>query len=209
MPRFPDSLYDPSPPDPMAVVKPFLTRDPQWIVLGGLGDGNEAQCALRHWPAVQLIGVDLDPRAITTQQRAGWPAGHPLLQVALGAEVGVHRATLDQLNCASIHPSVVKASPGPYRNVAATTLDLLEASYGPFDDCLLWLDLEGWDSEALHGGVGLLGSGRVLLLNIEVRYETEAENRDMSELLGLLGYVRVWVWFRQWWGHNELWVKNT
>lgn len=200
-------MYDPSPADPIGMVAPFLQEKPTWVFLGGLGNGDEVHWALRRWPSCKIIGVDLDPRALWYQSNHDWPSNHPLIHQALSDKVGYIEVNYDEINCASAHPSML-AIAKETEYVEATTVDTLEGRYGPFEKCLLWLDLEGYDYKALAGSRRLLESGRVLLVNVETRYEHGAENSLLRQLLEEVGFVQVWVWFRQWWGHNEVWLPK-
>lgn len=199
--------FDPSVPDPLSVVVPYLDRAPRWLVLGGLGNAADGQEALRRWPTARLVGVDFDPRAIAWQQAHGWPAEAPLLQVALSNHEGQEVAGIDDINCSSLHPFNVQAVPLNRRViVSTTTLDRLDEQYGPFEDAILWLDLEDYDYKALRGATNLLQRRPPLVVGVEVRYHLETvSNPDMRALLSSFGYHHRLTWFRQWWGHNEVW----
>jgi FkbM family methyltransferase len=200
--------FDPSPPDPTAFLVPFLRRDPKWFFIVGLGDGNEGTCALRRWPGVRLIGVDPDPRAIKAQRDGGWPAGHTLVRTAMSDRDGTAEMGMFELCCASMYPEhVARVPPAGRASVRTRTVDRMEQLYGPFPDVVLWVDAEGHDLEVLRGASGLLSSDRVLLVNTEVWYKAEPRNRELDSHMTGLGYRRLSVWFRQWWGHNEIWGK--
>lgn len=201
--------YDATPADPTAVVAPHLPRPPRWLVVAGLGDGIEAQCAARRWPGVRCVGVDPDPRAVYWQTAHGF-TGH-LWRVGLSVRAGHARLFLDELNCPSMFPANVDAAPPGKVVLAPTvTLDDLDRKFGPFDDALLWLDVEGWEYMALAGGHGLLDSGRVLGVNWERRMENEElSGRHAAALLRRYDFAPVLTWGRQWWGHDELWVRGV
>lgn len=196
--------YDPSPEDPIGVVAPYLDRDPRWIVIGGLGDVMEARQARDRWPKVRIVGLDPDPRAIRWQRENGWPTGCDLLEIALSDRIERRVIRMDSVCCPSMHPFMIERGKGELRPVQCTTLDDLDRFY-QFEDCVLWLDLEGWDCTALRGAPNLLASGRVMVVNVEVRYDDPETNTAMGQLLTDAGYNRVLTWFRQWWGHNEVW----
>lgn len=200
--------FDPSSEDPVGIVAPYLDRAPKWVVIGGLGDVMEARQCRDRWSDVKILGVDPDPRAIQWQERNGWPSGCGLLPLALSDSVGTAPIRMDSVCCPSMHPRNVARGPvQQVRLVKTTTLDVLDRTYGPFDDCVLWLDLEGWDYTALKGATDLLASGRVMAVNVEVRYDDPPTNAAMRELLVKAGYNLVLAWFRQWWGHNEVWNR--
>ena len=54
-----------------------------------------------------------------------------------------------------------------------------------------------------------IDSGMVMVVNVEVRYTDPDTNAAMKELLAVSGYYWVSSWFRQWWGHNELWKLDV
>jgi FkbM family methyltransferase len=56
--------------------------------------------------------------------------------------------------------------------VESVTIDQIEQTYGPFEgNVLLWMDIEGSELAALKGASGLLSSGKVVGLSVEVRRE--------------------------------------
>ena len=158
-----------------------------------------------------MVGIDPDLRAIRWQIEHGWPADAPLLALALADRGGQEPMYLDDLNCPSLHPHNIAVAPAQLVvPVSTVTLDSLDLCLGPFERAILWLDLEGYDYKALRGAPKLLASGRVLLVGIEVRYHLEEEtNPIMRQLLREAGYEHCLTWFRQWWGHNELWSRKV
>ena len=204
------SDYSPSIPDPLSVVVPYLNTTPQWLILGGLGDGDDLVPALCRWPSMKAIGIDPDPRAIKWQLEHGWPERFLLLGSALSDRIGSEKIFMDSLCCPSLHPRNLEKAPlDKVQSVLTVTLDSLDRDHGPFTDSILWLDLEGYDYKALLGASDLLTSGKVLIVGIEVSYALNDEtNPLMFDLLSRAGYERVLVWFRQWWGHNEVWRRK-
>lgn len=209
--NLPEAVYDRSVLDPLGLAVPFLDREPRWLILGGLGNCDDVGPALRRWPNARVVGVDPDPRAVNWQLEHSWPKGpqHLLLEMALSDAVGTAAINPSTICCASLHPDMLAlAGTDELTKVQTTTLDVLERQFGPFEDSILWLDLEGWEPWALEGGRELLASDRVMLLCVEVRYENVADSCRASAFLDGLGWQRVWVWFRQWWGHNEFWMRR-
>ena len=195
---------DPSPNDPTAVLANLVVRPPTWFVVGGLGDGDEWKAAAHRWPGVKLLGVDVDPAAIRHQLNRGWLASAPLVEAGLGEREGWRPCSLDSMNCSSFADEAIQNCATPVSK-QVTTLDALDRTYGPFEDAVLWLDLEGWDGRALRGAENLLRSGRVKLINFEVWRRQPKENAVVERYLADAGFERVCVWFRQYWGHNEVW----
>lgn len=207
--KFPDEPYDPTPQDPWALLAPFLSVEPTWLILAGLGNCDEYRPARRRWPNLQIVGVDPNPQAIEHQRNQhGWAEQHPLLTVALSDTVGESPIYYCDICSSSMHPRKLReGKPSELTTTPTTTLDILHQQYG-FSNCLLWLDLEGYEYHALRGGRQLLSSGEVQLITLEVWYDTEQETRSISGLLETMNYRRVWIWFRQHWGHNEVWMKR-
>lgn len=198
------ALFDPSPPDPLAVLVPYLPREPGTVILAGLGDVDEIGPALKRWPTAKFIGVEPDPRAIRWQREHSWPERFPLLRYALSDVPGRAIIRMDSICCPSLHPeNVAAAPPGELVPVTLTTLDIIDD--GRLKDVVLWVDCEGWDFQVLVGGTNLLKSGRVLAVNFEVWYRLPYINNMLYVFLDSLGYQRKETWFRQWWGHNEVW----
>lgn len=203
--------YDRSLPDPLSVCVPFLKQPPSWVIMGGLGDVDEVGPAKKRWPQARFLGIDPDPRAVRWQQEHSWPewwerqARSPLLQLALSDKDGTGKIFMDTVCCASMHGEnlALAKTEEELQEVRTVTLDALDLSYGPFTDVVLWLDCEGWDVSALLGAYNLLSNGRVKLVNIEVWYRLD--NEVMFGFLEGWGFERCLTWFRQWWGHNELW----
>jgi len=202
----PEHLYDPTPADPIALVAPFLEASPDWFIIGGLGDGLEWCHARWRWPTVKLIGVDPDPRAIQAQRVLAWPEESPLLEKALWYGAGRWPINMGDLNHASMHAHAI-AGAKDAQSVECLTLSQLNTEYGPFANAVLWLDVEGCEYEALTGGQEILAPSVFALVNIEVRH-VDRKAYEVYNLLDYRGYERAYVWFRQWWGHNEVWVPR-
>ena len=201
--------FDPSLPDPTAFWAEHLDGPPAWVILGGLGNTDEAVRARERWPGVTLLGADPDAQAIAWQLAHGWPAERAyLVQKALADRAGTASMHLDSIGHSSLHPENL-ALDGATIQVHTTTLDRLDVeSVGPFTDAVLSLDCEGLDYLAILGGERLLQSGRVRLLDYEVWYRRPCEWRFVQTLLSAWGFRQVRTWCRQWWGHNEVWLKN-
>lgn len=201
-----ETMFDPSPVDPMGVLVPYLKTDPRWIIMGGLGDVDEVGPARKRWPSCRFIGVDPDQRALDWQKAHNWPKGDRLIRSALSDKGGIAEIRMDSICCPSMHPENIEAAPPEELQATGTmTLDRLADNFGPFYSSVLWLDCEGWDYNALLGGKRLLKSGKVQCVNFEIWYRLPETSQKMYDLLESFGYVRAEVWFRQHWGHNEVW----
>ncbi len=196
--------FDRSLADPLSVVVPFLDQDPKWLILCGLGNDNDALPAIKRWPDVKVIGIDIDQRSLDEQRKRGWRDQDVLVQAALSDNIGFDDVNMDNVCHASLHPmELVKVESINKHKVVTITLDDIDNELGPFGEAVLWIDLEGYDYKALQGAKKLLASGRVLLVGVEIQYRLN--NDGMFNLLAEMGYELVHQWFAQWWGHNEIW----
>lgn len=179
------------------VILDYVKIKPDWLILGGPADGNEAQCAVKHWPDLMVLGCEPIGILREYQLNNGWPrlpdTDTPLLlPYALSDKTGnvVIKVPLDNPRCASLMPD----RPGTDFTVETTTIDVLESYYGPFTNCILWLDIEGYELEALRGAVNLLNSGKVLAVNVEVLDRRPEVTKEIDKLLHLFGLILVKQW---------------
>lgn len=205
--------FDPTPADPFTVCDAFLREPPDLLVIGGLGDCDDITPALKRWPSVVVMGIDPDTKALEWQRKHCWPKGdwHPLYEEALSHETGYRDLALSTVCCASFHKDLLSVT-SDRKTVITRRLD--EYKVWEQNRIILWLDLEGWEYNALLGADRLLRSGRVELINVEVRYSLDGRsdvpsNEDLRALLTGYGYEHCVTWFRQWWGANELWRKQV
>lgn len=188
-------------PGQFLVVYPFLPAEPKWLILGGPASANEAQTARLKWPGVRVIGIEPNPEAVEWQVANGWLADAPLLPFALSDRTG---ETLDmvyasgQLNNARLDKAAVDGNrtntEAIYRNVETITLDDLNDRYGPFEDAVLWIDVECSEYKALCGAKELLASGRVVLIDVEEMTDSCEDTPKIRPLLESYGYRVVHEW---------------
>lgn len=186
-------------PSNIYAVAPFLPFPPKWLVLGGPADAREAQTAADLWPGIDVVGVEPNPEAVEWQRTVGgWREEWPLLDCALTDEsTGSVLMAFEPggLRNASVAPDLVRTKPGAIKVlVGTTTLDVVEAVYGPFEDAVVWLDVEGSELRALRGASKLLASGRVLALNVEMLSHVPGMMDELPALLAANGYQAVAEW---------------
>lgn len=173
----------------------FITGVPEWFILGGPANGNEAQCAQLLWPNVKILGIEPFYLARNWQLGHGWPAKAPLLLAALWSEVG-EMPLLTQPESAALRLAQSRlAEPGTDAPmVSTTTLDALDQEYGPFENAFAWLDIEGAEFAALTGAAGLFSRKAFLALNIEID-RRKPDNADRIHfLMGGYGYRQAGFW---------------
>lgn len=183
--------------DQLFTLLPFITHPPDWFVLGGPADGNEAQCAKQAWPNVKVLAVEPLASNIAWQSCNGFPYGY-LLHAALGSEVGTQLLYLDsdQTNghrCASldkVHSKCVKET----TQVEVYTLDHLSKTYGIFHNAFLWLDIEGSELAALQGAGHLLETRQISYVNVEVLTRNAQMAEDIHKLLTTHDMIHELQW---------------
>ncbi len=183
-------------------IVPFLrAKAPRWFILGGPADGCEAQEAAKLWPGIKVIGVEPNPEAFSFQLANGWRPGWSLLRSALsdvtGERVEVVRE-VGKLRNASASPDSVEGNRGNvdvrYEVVPTITLDSMYNMFGPFEDAVVWLDIEGSELRAVRGGANLLASRRVLLWNVEMLSRHTELMTEIPRMMATAGYVAVAEW---------------
>lgn len=182
-------------PDNLSNIYPYLPREPKWLLLGGPADAREAQTAVEKWPGIKVVGVDPNPDVIEWQKLHAWPDGHPLVWAALHESVG----TVPMSNTGSTlrHGQVSQepvACGAPLPTVPSVTWDYLDSVHGPFEDAILWMDIEGSELEALQGAAGLLARNAVMLVNVELQARVKKKNKALEHLLLKHGFKVVHDW---------------
>lgn len=172
--------------------------DPEWFILGGPADGDEAQVFKEKYPRTQVIGIEPNREAYDYQTKAKFPG--VLLPYALSAASGR----------SSFQPNTIRSGwvvgegeggPGqisePEYEVDLISLDDLDSKYGPFRDAVLWLDIEGQEMSALLGAARLLSEKRIRLMNLEIIEERKGATVEIDRFTSWLaecGYVYAGDW---------------
>lgn len=196
------------------VLGTVLERPPELLIIGGLGDGTEAEICREKWAGCRIIGIDPDRRAIDFQKTRGWREVDPLICHPLGEVVETARMRVCDLSANTLHREMVDAETDPNNiiPVTTTTLDQLEITHGPFpNNTVVWLDTEGYDAKAVRGGKQLFASGKVSCLITEVwtsRPDTADDNFWLWHHMLDLGYKLTEVFGVEWWGYNQVWLKR-
>jgi FkbM family methyltransferase len=185
----------------------YLPRPPGWLVLGGPSDGDEAMVARQLWPGVHVVAFEPSARLAAWQRANGFPADGRLLRCALADRDGPAPFYPDPSGGTAGGTLRAGVYPDP-EPVDCVTLDWADRVCGPFEDALLWLDIEGGEAAALRGAAGLLGSGRVLAVNVETCARTPGDTAGVRRLLSGAGLTLVDEWNRYSGAHqDELWVR--
>lgn len=185
---------------------PYVPSGVRWFVIGGPADGDEAQVFKQEFPNVQAVGFEPNEQLLAVQREADFPG--MLFPYALWHEETTRTLIIpDPGRQGDRSASLVKFRTGAgYREVEVktTTLDLSSAAIGPFRNCVLWLDIEGAELNALVGAHNLLASGQVSVINLEVFSDHE---HPIRSYLSGHGYREVHRWgeqvnrhtLRRWW----------
>ncbi len=181
----------------------WVRQTPHWFLDLGPGlPGSEAAWARATWPGVRVIG--LEPcRARFEACRPGYPG--LLLPCAAWDEdvpaLDFFASPVDNLWGLFAPPRLA-----PTEAVPGRTLDGLEREHGPFERAVIWADIEGAELRMLRGAAGLLASGRVLALNLEVRPVPYAggwcTEDEVDAFLAGLGLVRARAYAERGRGHH-------
>lgn len=190
-------------PDNLATVILHVPKGltPKWLLLGGPADGCEAQKARIQWPSIRIIGIEPNPEAYEWQLKNGWPSDCPLLLYALADSCGQDIELVyepGKLRNASCDPDSLKGNRGNpsavYRKAETISLDYLDWRYGPFEDAILWLDIEGSEYKALQGAKYLIERRAFVVMNLEMQNRVPGLMEGIPALLSPYGYHAVQEW---------------
>jgi len=163
----------------------------------GVGPRAEYLIIKQHFQDVDFFGLEANP-AMFEQVVNKFPG--TILPLAVSKTPGDVTFVIHEQNVmASGLIPYDNSSDGEKINVPSITLDEFDQKFNSQDDILLWMDIEGYELNALQSGTKLLQSGRVKLLNLEVRPRwnhkpdgcTEAE---IDDLLSTFRYKKIFVY---------------
>lgn len=158
-------------------------KDVDWFILGGPADGNEAQVFNVEFPNVQILGIEPNPVMHKFQVDNLFPG--ILLNKALWSINVTKELVIPGANhrCGSVVN--YGKSQGESVTVDCVTLDKLSKNYGPFENCAVWIDIEGAELNCIKGALNLLRKQKIKVLNIEVNSDTR---QDIVLSIGQFGY---------------------
>jgi FkbM family methyltransferase len=161
---------------------------PRRIVDGGANVGDFAKLATSLFPAATVHLVEPQPACCDALAQLALDNRYRLHIVALGAEGGCIDLAIDPARVttgAHILPNAKLADDGGSARVPIVRLDTLLAQEIATDDrCLLKLDLQGWELEALKGADRILNHIEVILT--EVSFFAQAYEPSIESLLHFL-----------------------
>jgi FkbM family methyltransferase len=178
-------------PGQAAAIFPWWSDEARWFIVGGPADADEAQTVARAYPNVKCLGVEPNPDYVAYQKGLDFPG--EVLPYALWDTDG---ETLN-LSVPTTNPragTVCRDMEGITLDtfkVQARTLDSLSDEFGPFDNCVLWIDVEFAEAQVLRGASRLLAEKKILLINLEA---WDSTIKEIEEILLPHGFEVVKEW---------------
>lgn len=172
------------------VVYPFLLETtPEWLLLGGPADGDEAQCAVERWPDIGVIGAEPNLE-MWEYQHPIWPKKGTLHRAALSDKLGLAnlRVPYDP-RCSTLKPE----NPGGDQVVVCLSVDRIVEN-NQMDRIILWLDIEGWEYRVLQGARKSFEEGKILLVNVEVMDREVEKGVMIDEFMEGYNFEKVYQW---------------
>lgn len=187
-------------------VLPYLKFAPKWFLDCGPGSGVESLSVLAAYPNIKILAIEPSPIGYEAALKLLNPDkyGIVLINAAIWSE---DRSDLllekpSQLLCSSFFRNAVGDDPAV--RVQGRSLDSLDREYGPFEDVLLWMDIEGSEWNALVGARDLLDRRAIKAINLEVNGNTEGIIHGVMEGRGFR-LVRTYFDHGQGGSKDELW----
>ncbi len=193
-------------PGHLKTVARFCRFTPKWLLLGGAADADEGLTARRLWPGCRVLAFEPNPEAYRWQlanvpEWSDPDSGMTLYERALADTDGVEVELAyepGRLRNATSDPDALpgcRQNPATvFVNVPTVRLDSVNSERGPVSDAVLWLDVEGYELEAVRGGAGIMSSGAVRVINVEVQARRAGQNRELERLLKAWRFRLVHVW---------------
>jgi FkbM family methyltransferase len=163
----------------------------------GVGPKSEYLTLNNKFPSARFYGLEPNP-SIYKDIESKFPG--TVLPMAVSESGETVRYVVHEQN-------VMASGLIPYDNAAggeeifvpSITLDNFDKRFGSPDGILLWMDIEGYELKALSSGSALIRSGRVKLINLEVRprWNEKSEGCTESEIdnhLAKFGYKKIFVY---------------
>jgi len=180
----------------------------------GVGPKTEYLTINKKFPDLKMFGLEANPN---TYQEIVHKFPGTVLPLAVSESGGQVRYVVHEQN-------VMASGLVPYDNendgeeffVPSITLDEFDKRFGSKNGVLLWMDIEGYELKALRSGSKLLSSGRVKLINLEVRPRWNGKSagcteQEIDEFLHPYGYRKVFVYnhYPQSRHHDAIYCHNS
>lgn len=145
------------------------------FIVGGPANSNEAQTIHNKFPNVKCIGFEPNPHFVWEQNgQLKFPG--KVHEYALWSEdteltlMTPEKATARSSSVCRPNPAPDmrgEYKPGSSYQVQGRSLDSLSEEFGPFEDAVLWIDIEYAEIPCLKGAAKLLSEGKIKLINLE------------------------------------------
>lgn len=205
-------------PGQLECVAGKLTFTPKWLLICGVGTGNESEDAHKLWPRCEIIG--LEPATAAFDAVKDRFVGRLLNKAAWLRKTTLRLYASD--TCLYGNLFNLEEDKGDYTNVwpgkvvvgvQTTTLDALSEELGPFrSDVFLWMDVEYAELPVLMGARKLLESGAVRAVNFENHPSSVCPGKSLAvqDVLTMHGLEKVCEYMHEGGHHwDELWEVRT
>jgi len=182
----------------------------------GVGPKTEYLTISKKYPSIRFFGIEAHPETFKKVEKV-FPG--PVLNMAIaegGIGTKVNYFVHEQNVMASGLLPYETAPKSPKIKVNSITLDLFDEKFDSVDNILLWMDIEGYELKALKSGKKLMRSGRVKLLNLEVRrkWNNKSEGCTEAEIdreLAKYNYKKIFVYnhYPQSHHHDAIYVHES
>ncbi len=190
---------------------PLLDFVPRWFIIFGPASGTEALEARLWWPSVKVLGLE-PSRAGHLAAEKTWPPppDSTLLNCAGWESDGTVNfwdpGTPCHGGCFADELNEDNSADDASVPVPCRSLDSLDAEFGPFEDAVLWADVECSERPILRGGARMLRRGAVRAVNLEVRRE---HGDEIARMLLDLGFVKRLEYLGGGRGYrDEVWLRR-
>ncbi|MDB4786236.1 FkbM family methyltransferase [bacterium] len=171
---------------------PYWPEKAEQFIVCGTADSNEAQTVKNKFPDIKCVGFEPNDM-LREKQREKLHFPGKLRSEAIWSsdkELMLSSPTKNPRSssvCRDLGPGELDKT-----TVQGRSLDSLSDEIGPFNNSVLWIDIEHAELEALKGATKLLSSGDILLINLEVM--SVSMRADVTRFLLTYRYKLVHSW---------------
>lgn len=145
---------------------------PSTVILAGTGRGEEIPVMRRFWRRARIIGIDPLVEHWRFMERSG---NQPDVMIRSALYHSEGRTLTFHLNYEPDQRATIYDLPVPIENeltreIPTVSLDGVIERHGPVANCLLWIDIEGGEFEALRASHNLIHNQEIKWLNVELNF---------------------------------------
>lgn len=185
-----------------------LLYPPRFLFDVGVGVKSEGRTLKMHYPKLRMIGVEPLAGILPLPNFPGEVIGAAITS-STEPKITINYNPDQTLNASVIrHPQHTHSIAVP-----TMTLDELDRQCKFPRRCILWMDIEGSELDALRSGPRLLESGRVRWINLEERREGcetpgWCSGKEIAELLAKYGYEKACEYNRHERHHDAIYIHR-